>query len=101
MSYMNKKTAQILWFKEVGKKDISIVGGKGANLGEMVNAKIPVPDGFVVTAGAYFDFINSTSLKEKIMHELSGLNVDNSKKLQEASKRIKTAIMAADMPGDL
>ena len=35
------------------------------------------------------------------MHELSGLNVDNSKKLQEASKRIKTAIMAADMPGDL
>ncbi|KKS66223.1 MAG: Phosphoenolpyruvate synthase [candidate division WWE3 bacterium GW2011_GWB1_42_6] len=98
---MNKKTAQILWFKEVGKKDISIVGGKGANLGEMVNAKIPVPDGFVVTAGAYFDFINSTSLKEKIMHELSGLNVDNSKKLQEASKRIKTAIMAADMPGDL
>ncbi len=98
---MNKKSAQILWFKEVGKKDIGLVGGKGANLGEMVNAKIPVPDGFIVTAGAYFDFINSTSLKEKIMHELSGLDVDNSKKLQEASKRIKTAIMAADMPGDL
>lgn len=98
---MNKNTAQILWFKEVGKKDIGLVGGKGANLGEMVNAKIPVPDGFIVTAGAYFDFINSTSLKEKIMHELSGLDVDNSKKLQEASKKIKTAIMAADMPGDL
>ena len=98
---MNKNTAQVLWFKEVGKKDIGLVGGKGANLGEMVNAKIPVPDGFIVTAGAYFDFINSTSLKEKIMHELSGLDVDNSKKLQEASKRIKTAVMAADMPGDL
>jgi len=98
---MNKNTAQILWFKEVGKKDIGLVGGKGANLGEMVNAGIPVPNGFVVTAGAYFDFINSTSLKDKIMHELSGLNVDNSKKLQEASRKIKTAIMAADMPGDL
>jgi len=85
----------------VGKKDIGLVGGKGANLGEMVNAGIPVPNGFVVTAGAYFDFINSTSLKDKIMHELSGLNVDNSKKLQEASRKIKTAIMAADMPGDL
>ncbi|GIW69981.1 MAG: phosphoenolpyruvate synthase [Patescibacteria group bacterium] len=98
---MNKKTAQILWFKEVSKNDIGLVGGKGANLGEMVNAKIPVPDGFIVTAGAYFDFINSTSLKEKIVHELSGLDVENSKKLQEASKRIKTAIMAADMPEDL
>lgn len=98
---MNKNTAQILWFKEVGRKDIGLVGGKGANLGEMVNARIPVPDGFVVTAGAYFDFINSTSLKEKIMHELSGLDVDNSKKLQEASRKIKIAIMAADMPGDL
>ena len=98
---MNKNTAQILWFKEVGRKDIGLVGGKGANLGEMVNAKIPVPDGFVVTAGAYFDFINSTSLKEKIIHELSGLDVDNSKKLQEASRKIKIAIMAADMPGDL
>jgi len=98
---MNKNTAQVLWFKEVGKKDIGLVGGKGANLGEMVNAKIPVPEGFIVTAGAYFDFINSTSLKEKIMHELSGLDVDNSKKLQEASRKIKIAIMAADMPGDL
>ncbi|KKS06196.1 MAG: Phosphoenolpyruvate synthase [candidate division WWE3 bacterium GW2011_GWE1_41_27] len=98
---MNKNTAQILWFKEVGKKDIGLVGGKGANLGEMVNAKIPVPDGFVVTAGAYFDFINSGSLKEKIMHELSGLDVDDSKKLQEASRKIKIAIIAADMPGDL
>ena len=98
---MNKNTAQVLWFKEVGKKDIGLVGGKGANLGEMVNAKIPVPDGFIVTAGAYFDFINATSLKEKIMHELSGLDVDNSKKLQEASRKIKIAIMAAGMPEDL
>ena len=98
---MNKKTAQILWFKEVGKGDIGLVGGKGANLGEMVNAKIPVPDGFVVTANAYYDFLSTTSLKEKIMHELSGLDVDDSKKLQEASKKIKTAIMAANLPKDL
>lgn len=98
---MNKKTAQILWFKEINKNDIGLVGGKGANLGEMVNAGIPVPNGFVVTAGAYYDFVTSTSIKEKIMHELSDLDVNDSKKLQEASKRIKTAIMEADMPGDL
>ena len=49
----------IMWFHEVGKKDISSVGGKGANLGEMTNTGIPVPPGFIVTAYAYFDFLDS------------------------------------------
>jgi pyruvate, water dikinase len=95
---MNKKTAPILWFKEIRKTDIPLVGGKGANLGEMTFAKIPVPNGFVVTAKAYFDFINSTSLKKKIFTELHNLDVNNSKKLQQASKNIETAIRAAEMP---
>jgi len=98
---MNKKTAQILWFKDIRKTDIPLVGGKGANLGEMVHAGIPVPPGFVVTAKAYYDFINSTSLKKKIMTELADLDVDDSTKLQRASKNIETAIMAAEMPEEL
>ena len=98
---MNKKTAHILWFKEVNKHDIPLVGGKGANLGEMVNAKIPVPDGFIVTARAYFDFLSTTSLKQKILSEISQLDVEDSKTLQAVSKRIKIAIMAASMPKDL
>ena len=98
---MNKKTAHILPFNKLRKFDIPLVGGKGANLGEMVYAGIPVPDGFVVTAKAYFDFLKSTSLKEKILTELSGLDVDDSKKLQSASKNIKTAIIAAKMPKEL
>jgi len=98
---MTKKTAHVLWFKDINKNDIPLVGGKGANLGEMVKAGIPVPDGFVVTAKAYFDFINSTSIKKKIMTELSGLDVDDSDKLMEASEKIKTAILQADMPKEL
>ena len=98
---MNKKTAQILWFKDVGKEDIPIVGGKGANLGELANAGIPVPDGFIVTAKAYFDFLKTTSIKDKIMTELSGLDMNDSQKLQEAAKKIKTAILAAGMPEEL
>lgn len=98
---MNKKTAQVLWFKEVGKEDIPFVGGKGANLGEMINAGIPVPNGFIVTATAYFDFLKGTSIKEKIMTELDDLDVDNSEKLQAASKRIMTAILSAEMPEEL
>lgn len=98
---MNKKTAHILWFEEIRKEDIPLVGGKGANLGEMVSAGIPVPNGFVVSAKAYFDFLATTSLKDKILTELSGLDMDDSKKLMEASEHIKTAILAADMPKKL
>ncbi len=52
----------IVWFNEVTKEDIPTVGGKGANLGEMTNADIPVPPGFIVTAGAYFDFLKKSKL---------------------------------------
>jgi pyruvate,water dikinase len=44
---MPKSQKAVLWFNEVTKKDIPVVGGKGANLGEMTNAKIPVPPGFI------------------------------------------------------
>lgn len=98
---MNKDTAHVLWFSQVRKTDIPLVGGKGANLGEMYAAKIPVPNGFIVSAKAYFDFLNSTSIKQKILTELSGLDVNDSKELAAASKRIKTAILSAEMPKDI
>ena len=43
----------IVWFREVDKDDIGLVGGKGANLGELTRAGLPVPPGFIVTAEAY------------------------------------------------
>ncbi|MBI2415009.1 phosphoenolpyruvate synthase [candidate division WWE3 bacterium] len=98
---MKKDTAPILWFNQVNKGDIPLVGGKGANLGEMYRHGIPVPNGFCVTAKAYFDFVKKTSLKQKIVAELSGLDVSDSKALMKASKNIKTAILAADMPDEL
>jgi len=98
---MNKHTAQILWFNQISKNDIAIAGGKGANLGEMTTAGIPVPNGFVVTATAYYNFLAKTSLKQKILTELSGLDFNDSAKLNEASKRIKTAVMEAELPSEL
>lgn len=96
---MDKK--YILWFKDISKSDIPLVGGKGANLGEMTNFDIPVPPGFAVTAQAYFDFLKYGSLVEKIRFELKGLNIDNTDKLLRASQRIKTAIQRAKMPDDI
>ena len=89
--------AHVLWFSEIGKNDIKTAGGKGANLGEMYTAGIPVPNGFVVTSDAYFDFIEVTSIKNKILTELSGLDLNDSKKLLEASNKIKTAILSASL----
>ncbi|MFA6982056.1 MAG: phosphoenolpyruvate synthase [Patescibacteria group bacterium] len=98
---MSKKTAHILWFEEIRKTDIPLVGGKGANLGEMYHAGIPVPNGFVVTASTYFEFLKKTSLRQKILTELSGLDVNNSKRLQQAEKDIQTAMISAEMPSDI
>ena len=63
---MHQKHKTIVWFNEVTKKDIPLVGGKGANLGEMTNANIPVPPGFIVTADAYFEFLRQTKIVDKI-----------------------------------
>jgi len=98
---MKKSEKLILLFEEVGKRDLPYVGGKGSNLGEMYQNGIPVPNGFCVTAQAYYDFIKKTSLKQKILTELSGLDVSDSKALNKASKNIKTAILGAEMPDEL
>ena len=91
----------IVWFEEVGKNDVGLVGGKGANLGEMVNASLPVPYGFVITAQAYFDFIEKAGIKNRIMSLLSKINCENSEELNQASKHIGEMIIASELPKNL
>ncbi|MDD4984572.1 MAG: phosphoenolpyruvate synthase [Dehalococcoidales bacterium] len=91
----------ILWFSEITKSDIPVVGGKGANLGEMTNAGIPVPPGFVVTANAYFDFLKQTGTTDKIRHLLQPLNVDDSKQLQQTAAKVREVVLKAVMPPEL
>lgn len=88
----------IVWFEEVGKNDIPLVGGKGANLGELTRSNIPVPPGFIVTADAYYDFIHKSGLDTKIRAVLQTLDSNDSKALQQASSDIKRMIMNASMP---
>ena len=91
----------IVWFEEVGKNDVGLVGGKGANLGEMVNASLPVPYGFIITAQAYFDFIEKAGIKNKIMSLLSKMNYENSEELNQASKHIGEIIISSELPKNL
>ncbi|HVP04491.1 MAG TPA: phosphoenolpyruvate synthase [Dehalococcoidia bacterium] len=90
----------IAWFGEVDKDDIGLVGGKGANLGELTRAGIPVPSGFVVTSQAYFRFLEAAGLREKIAAVLKDLDVNDGAALQAASNSIKEMICAAEMPED-
>ncbi len=98
---MNKGQKAIVQFNEVGKKDVATVGGKGANLGEMTQANIPVPGGFIVTANAYFDFLEKAELKDKIRQQLQPLDPGNSKQLQQIAAEIKQLILDAAMPAEL
>lgn len=98
---MAKKIPFILWFKEISKKNIPEVGGKGANLGELIKAGIPVPSGFCVTAQAYYYYLEKSGLKPKIEKLLHGLNVEDNKKLNRVSREIKKMILDSELPDDL
>ncbi|OFW08241.1 MAG: phosphoenolpyruvate synthase, partial [Acidobacteria bacterium RIFCSPLOWO2_02_FULL_59_13] len=82
---------------EVGKDDIPLVGGKGANLGELTRVGVPVPPGFVITADTYYQFIERAQLTDAIRRVLESLNVDDNEKLQASSARIKKLVLGAEM----
>lgn len=94
-------TRSILWFTEIGKDDIAEAGGKGANLGELTRAGIPVPPGFVVTAATYRDFVRRNRLDEVIRRELDGLDVHDTQQLQARAEAVRKAFLSAPMPPDI
>ncbi|MDQ3239164.1 MAG: phosphoenolpyruvate synthase [bacterium] len=87
-----------VWFNEVGKDDVGLVGGKGANLGEMTRAGIPVPPGFIVTSQAWYEFLDETGLRKEIKKLITNLDVQDTKKLQKISSEIKWLITSSVMP---
>jgi pyruvate,water dikinase len=97
-----RKGKDILWFKEVKKDDVELVGGKGANLGEMVEVLGDlVPNGFMVTAAAYFKFIEFNNLSDKIRDVLKTTNVERQTELTAASKEIKQLITNGKFPDEM
>ena len=91
----------VKWFEELGKTDVAKAGGKGANLGELVKAGLPVPPGFVITAQAYQLFITERGLSQKIARHIEDLNVDDTSQLQGKAKEIQELITGTDMPAKI
>ena len=98
---MTAKSKFVAWFKDVDKEDVPLVGGKGANLGEMTRAGFPVPNGFIVTSNAYYKFIKDNNLSIKIKHLLGTANFDNSDSLTQVSQHIKKTILEGKLSDEL
>ncbi len=99
------KEPLILWFEEISIKDVPLVGGKNASLGEMyrnlTSKGVKVPNGFAVTAAAYRYFIKENKLDEQIRQALEGLDTHNIKDLQRRGKKVRHLILNAQMPKEL
>ena len=86
----------VYWFSTVDKHDSSLVGSKGVHLGEMAQAGFPLPNGFIVSSRAYFNFIRENQLAVKIKNLLTTANFNHPESLQQVSHYIKNLILQAD-----
>ena len=89
---------EVVWAQNIGKEDIPLVGGKGANLGEMIGIGLPVPPAFVVSAPAFHRFITDSGVAEQVFPLLSSIDVEDPKALREASERARELILKTKMP---
>ena len=85
-------------FTELGKNDAMIAGGKGASLGEMTQAGIPVPPGFVVLSTTFDEFIKEADLVQEIDAVIDGVNHKDINSVEVASEKIQALIKNAEMP---
>jgi len=98
----NKNQPLVLWFDEVGRGDVSLVGGKNASLGEMIRkTRVPVPPGFAVTAYAYQVTIEKAGLWKFINEQLEGLDMHDMAELEKRGEAIRTAIEKVQLPREL
>ena len=87
--------------RHVTKNDLMDVGGKGANLGEMIAAGLPVPGGFIVLTDSYRRFVNAAGIDEKIKGLLEEIDERNLKSMETVSDKINDFFANADIPADI
>lgn len=98
-----RENKYVLWFDELHRVDVGLVGGKSSSLGELTSeVDVPVPYGYATTAHAYRYFMEATGTNKKIHEILDTLtDVEDSAELREKCAEIRETIMAAEMPADL
>jgi len=94
-------SAAVVWFEAVGPSDVASVGGKGANLGELTRAGLPVPDGFVVTAEAYLDALDRAGIRERVCRRSAELDSSDDAALAVAASELQTLVGRVALPEEL
>jgi pyruvate,water dikinase len=95
--------AVVRWFAEVGSGDVGEVGGKGANLGELTRAGLPVPRGFVVTAGAFLASMEAGGVREALHQRFDRAreSADDPQALAEGSAELRELVRKAGVPAEV
>lgn len=88
-------------FTDLHKTDAHIAGGKGASLGEMTNAGIPVPPGFVILAPAFDRFLEETDLIQEVRAQLEKAHPEDIASVEHVSETLHALITGAEMPADI
>ncbi|MDP2820638.1 MAG: phosphoenolpyruvate synthase [bacterium] len=100
-----KSKKNILWFKEITKKDVALVGGKNASLGEMYsNLKrkgVNIPNGFALTSSAYWYYLKYNKIDKELKKIFNDFNPDSIKSLEKTGKKSRELILKSDFPEDL
>jgi pyruvate,water dikinase len=93
--------SRIEWFDELTVGDVAIAGGKGANLGELVSAGLPVPEGFVVTAQAYLEAVDLAGVRAELLERSTGADVTDEQTLSAAASELQDLVHKAGIPDAL
>jgi len=88
----------IRWFAEVGLADVALVGGKGANLGELATAKFPVPPGFIITSEAYLDAMEQSGARDKLRALMSSVEAEDPQDLAKTCAAARDLIEQTPIP---
>jgi len=94
-------TEHISWFDDLGVGDAATVGGKGANLGELRRAGLPVPAGFVITAAAYLDAMDQAGVRQELRAKFEQVDADDAEKLSAVGAEARSLIHGAAVPDGL
>ena len=102
---MKRKAKYIRWFEEIRIDDVPLVGGKNASLGEMYrelsSQRVKIPNGFAVTAGAYWHVVNSAGILDELKKTMDGLDKTDVADLAKRGKEARDLILGAGIPDDL
>ena len=102
---MKKEQKYILWFKEITSKDVPLVGGKNASLGEMytklTEKGVNIPNGFALTSKAYWYFLRVNKIDKEIKKIFKKFKPESIKSLEETGGKARNLVLKAELPKDL